>query len=61
MRTVFVPPRTNEGSAFAGHVVLVWTKKGHTYALGFHDVSDIRSTLELDLAVARGIEFVSPR
>jgi hypothetical protein len=41
MRTVFVPPRTNEGSAFAGHVVLVWTKKGHTYALGFHDVSDI--------------------
>ncbi len=33
MRVVFVPPDTNEGSAFASHVVLIWTVGHHTYAI----------------------------
>lgn len=35
VRVVFVPAATNQGSAFANHVVLVWTVGAHTYAAGF--------------------------
>ena len=59
MQVVFVPPNTNDGSAFASHVVLIWTVGPHTYAVGFHDVSTIRQTLALDLALARGIRLIS--
>jgi len=59
MRVVFVPPNTNDGSAFASHVVLIWTVKHHTYAIGFHDVSTIERTLTLDLKLAEGIRLVS--
>jgi hypothetical protein len=59
MHVVFVPPDTNDGSAFASHVVLVWTVGQHTYAVGFHDVSTINQTLALDLTLARGIRLVS--
>ena len=57
MHVVFVPPNTNEGSAFASHVVLIWTVGRHTYAIGFHDVSTIKRTLVLDLELARGIRL----
>jgi hypothetical protein len=59
MQVVFVPPNTNEGSAFAGHVVLIWRVGRHTYAVGFHDVSTIKQTLALDLTLARGIRLIS--
>ena len=59
MHVVFVPPDTNDGSAFASHVVLVWTVGQHTYAVGFHDISTLNQTLALDLTLARGIRLVS--
>jgi hypothetical protein len=58
MRAVYAPRRTNEGSAFSDHVVLIWTERGHTYAVGFHNAEGIRQTAELDEALARGIELV---
>ena len=61
MRAVYVPPKTNDGSAFAHHVVLIWTVGNHTYAVGFHNVEGIRATLALDVALARAIRLVAPR
>lgn len=58
MHVVFVPPDTNDGSAFAGHVVLIWTVGRHTYGVGFHDVSTIKQTLALDLTLARSIRLI---
>jgi hypothetical protein len=58
MREVFVPYATNDGSAFANHVVLIWTLGQHTYAIGFHNVYGIHHTLLLDLALARGIKLI---
>ncbi len=55
---VFVPAASNDGSAFAGHLVLVWTTGGHTYALGFHEHAGRGRTLALDLALVRGIRLV---
>jgi hypothetical protein len=60
MHAVFVPPATNEGSAFAHHVVLIWTVGHHTYGVGFHDVTGIRPTLRLDEELARNIKLVTP-
>jgi hypothetical protein len=60
MRVVYVSPDTNEGSAFAHHVVLIWTMDDHTYGIGFHDVAGIPATLALDVALARGIRLVPP-
>jgi len=48
MHAVYVPPDTNDGSAFAHHVVLIWTIGRHTYGFGLHDVSTIAQTLRLD-------------
>jgi len=59
-RAVFVPQATNDGSAFAHHVVLIWTVAGHTYGVGFHDVHGIRPTLELDEELVRNIRLVGP-
>ena len=59
-RAVFVPPATNDGSAFMNHVVLIWTVGGHTYGIGFHDVAGFESTLRLDEQLARGIDLVRP-
>jgi hypothetical protein len=36
MRAAYVPVKTNAGSAFMRHVVLIWTVRGHTYGIGFH-------------------------
>jgi hypothetical protein len=60
MAAVYVPPETNEGSAFARHVVLIWTVRGHTYGIGFHNVRGLRQTLVLDTALAKGINLVTP-
>jgi hypothetical protein len=60
IQAVYVPFGTNAGSAFARHVVLIWTVSGHTYGVGFHNVHGIRSTLDLDVALARGITLVAP-
>jgi hypothetical protein len=60
MRAVFVPQETNDGSAFAHHVVLIWTVGEQTYGVGFHDVKGIRQTLLLDEELARSIELVRP-
>ena len=60
MRVVFVPPDTNDGSAFAHHAVLIWTVGQHTYGVGFHDVSGIRQTLGLDEDLAKGIRLIGP-
>jgi len=59
MRPVYVPAATNDGSAFAGHVVLIWTVGRHTYAVGFHDVSGTRNTLLLGEELARSITLTS--
>src|SRR6266511_2550983 len=45
MHAVFVTPATNDGSAFAEHVVLIWTLGQHTYAAGFHKVHGVHQTL----------------
>lgn len=58
MRAVYVPPQMNDGSAFSGHVVLIWTMGGHTYGIGFHRVDGLRATLELDKALVGGIRLV---
>jgi hypothetical protein len=34
IQSVYVPPATNEGSAFMHHVVLIWSVGGHTYGIG---------------------------
>jgi hypothetical protein len=60
MRAVYVSPRTNEGSAFQRHVVLIWTVGGHTYGVGFHNVHGLRPTLDLGAALARGVRLVAP-
>lgn len=54
-----VSPTTNDGSAFADHVVLVWSQGGHTYTLGFHNIRGRRVTEQLDLILLRGVRLVS--
>jgi hypothetical protein len=61
VRSVYVPPDTNDGSAFAHHVVLIWTVGRHTYAVGFHNVTGIDPTLALDVALVRAIRLFPPR
>jgi hypothetical protein len=60
MRVVYVPPATNDGSAFMHHVVLVWSDAGHTYGIGFHNMRGIRQTLLIDEELARHIKLVGP-
>jgi hypothetical protein len=60
MRAVYVPPATNDDSAFMYHVVLIWTVGGHTYGVGFHNMHGIPRTLALDKALAKGIRLIGP-
>lgn len=60
MRAVYVPPGTNDGSAFAHHVVLIWTVGQHTYGLGFHNLHGLHETLRLDEQLARNLTLVAP-
>jgi hypothetical protein len=59
-RVVFVPQDTNEGSAFAHHVVLIWTVGRHTYGVGFHNVRGIQQTLGLDKELVESMQLVGP-
>jgi hypothetical protein len=61
MHAVFVPQATNDGSAFANHVVLIWTRNGHTYGIGFHNMTTIPQTLLRDEAIAASIRFTGPK
>jgi hypothetical protein len=61
MRAVYVPFATNDGSAFARHIALIWTVGDHTYGVGFHDVHGLRQTLALNVALMRSIRLVTPR
>ena len=58
-RWVFVPLRGNE-SIFLGHLALVWTTGGHTYAVGFHDWNPRAVTRAMDLELVRHIRLVEP-
>jgi len=58
MHSVYVPPATNDGSAFADHVVRIWAAGRHTYGVGFHKVGSVRATLRLDEQLARHIRLV---
>jgi hypothetical protein len=58
MRIVYVPPETNDGSAFVHHVVLLWTVGGHTYGIGFHVLYGIAPTIRFDETLARGIRLI---
>jgi hypothetical protein len=58
-RWVFVPPQTNDGSAEAGHVMLIWTTGGHTYGVGFHDTSTRAATRAMDLQFVRHLRMVA--
>ena len=60
IRAVYVPVKTNAGSAFMRHVVLIWTVRGHTYGIGFHKVHGLQQTLDLDVALARAVRLVPP-
>lgn len=60
MRAVYVPANTNDGSAFAHHVVLVWTAGQHTYAIGFHNLHGLSQTLRLDEELAMHLRLVDP-
>jgi hypothetical protein len=60
MHEVYADPATNEGSIFSGHIVLVWTVRGHTYALGFHVNGPRHETQALNEAVARSVTLVPP-
>ncbi len=60
MRAVYVPPATNDGSAFAHHVVLIWTVGHDTYGFGFHNLHGRRVTLLLDEELARHLILVRP-
>ena len=60
MRSVYVSPATNDGSAFMNRVVLIWSDAGHTYGIGFHNTSGIRRTLFLDEELAKHIKLVGP-
>ena len=60
MRAVYVPPATNDGSAFAHHVVLIWTVGQHTYGVGFHNLYGQRETLLRDEELARHLTLVGP-
>ena len=60
MRAVYVPPATNDGSAFMHHVVLIWSDAGHTYGIGFHNATGIHRALLLDEELAKTIKLVRP-
>ena len=59
-RLYYVPAKTNDGSAFMDHLVMVWTSSGHTYAYGFHVVATAAEARALDVEVARHLVMVAP-
>ena len=61
MRWYYVTPRTNIGSAFMNHLVLVWTLSGHTYADGFHVVDTLAQARALDLELIHHLIYIHPQ
>jgi hypothetical protein len=61
MHWYYVGPTANEHSAFTGHLVLVWTASGHTYAYGFHVLTTLADARKLDLELVRHLVTVHPR
>lgn len=61
MHWYLVPPATNLGSAFSGHLVMVWNADGHTYAYGFHELDTFAVARALDLELAEHLVVVQPR
>jgi hypothetical protein len=61
VREIAVPLATNEGSAFARHLVLVWTARDHTYAIGFHRAGSLHRTRALNAMVVRSVRLIPPR
>jgi hypothetical protein len=59
MRWIYVSQNT-EGSAMAGHIMLVWSAGPHTYALGFHNLWGKPLTEALNVAVAQHLRMVQP-
>jgi len=60
VRAFFAPQATNDGSAFANHVVMIWTVGAHTYGIGFHNVAGIRTTVLRNEALLRNVRLVRP-
>jgi hypothetical protein len=58
MRWYLVP--MGNPSAFRGHLVLVWTAAGHTYAYGFHVTDTMAMARALDLELVRHLVLVAP-
>lgn len=48
---------TADGSAMQQHTVVMWSRGGHTYALGFHGLDP--AAAPLDIAVADAIKYVA--
>lgn len=59
-RSYYVPPALNDGSAFGGHLVLVWVAGGHTYAYGFHVVYTYAAARALNAELVRHLTIVKP-
>jgi hypothetical protein len=59
MRWIYVSQNT-QGSAMAGHIMLIWSAGPHTYALGFHNLWGKPLNEALDVAVAQHLRMVQP-
>ena len=59
MRWIIVPQVT-QGSAMAGHLMLVWSAGSHTHTLGIHNRWGMPLTRALDLAVACHLVTIRP-
>ena len=60
MREVWVPAATNDASSFSDHLALVWTERGHSYAIGFQRIHGIAEARRLDLELARSLVLIRP-
>ena len=59
MRWYFVPP--DHGTAFAGHLVLIWSAYGHTYCYGFHVLDTLEHVRAFDRELVAHLKMVYPR
>lgn len=57
-QATWVSVPASSSTAFGGHLVIVWSTRDHTYALGFHGTG--RRARSLDLAVWNSIRLVPP-
>lgn len=57
-RAEWVRVPQSSSSIFGGHTVLLWSKAGHSYGVGFHGVGT--RVRELNRVVAAGVELIGP-